>query len=209
MVILSNPAAPLEAGDIVDAVWDEAASGHVAGGSIGALVERLDLLAAGGAGELTAARAALLSNVDVAVSTTAAVKTSGGGHFTFPTSPSAGLDVAVGGSNSYGSFVQVTASTSAALLITALHHDNDGGTSNTYTVYDIAVGGAGSEVSADEIHLGGASSAHYMHPQASIYPPVAIASGVRLAIRGAHSHSSGETHRISIAAILASDIAAL
>ncbi len=56
----------------VDAIWDEAALDHVAAGSIGERVERLDLLASGGAGELTTARATNLTNLDAAVTSRAA-----------------------------------------------------------------------------------------------------------------------------------------
>ena len=59
------------AAQAADAVWDEAISGHVAAGSAGNLVERLDIVAAGGAGELTAAGASNLPNLDAAVSTRA------------------------------------------------------------------------------------------------------------------------------------------
>ncbi|KKL71133.1 hypothetical protein LCGC14_2097930, partial [marine sediment metagenome] len=57
--------------EIVDGVLDEAIAGHVGAGSVGNLVERLDLLATGGAGGLTDARAVLLSNLDAAISTIA------------------------------------------------------------------------------------------------------------------------------------------
>lgn len=56
---------------IADAVWDEAISGHVTAGSAGERVERLDILASGGAGEITTTRASNLDNLDEAVSTAA------------------------------------------------------------------------------------------------------------------------------------------
>lgn len=65
----------LDSGDIpspaqiADAVWDEAVSDHVSAGSTGERVERLDIIAAGGSGGLTNARAAALDNLDAAVST--------------------------------------------------------------------------------------------------------------------------------------------
>ena len=57
--------------EIVDGVLDEAIAGHVGAGTVGNLVERLDLLATGGSGGLTDARAVLLSNLDAAISTVA------------------------------------------------------------------------------------------------------------------------------------------
>lgn len=66
------------AASVADAVWDEAAAAHITAGSFGNLVERLDIVAAGGAGELTAARIAKLDNADTTVSsraTPAEVKT--------------------------------------------------------------------------------------------------------------------------------------
>jgi hypothetical protein len=59
------------AAENADAVWDEAVSDHVGAGSVGERVERLDLLASGGSGGLTNARAVLLDNLDAAVSTRA------------------------------------------------------------------------------------------------------------------------------------------
>lgn len=59
------------AAETADAVWDEAIAGHVGAGSAGERVERLDLLQTGGAAELTPARAALLANLDAAISTRA------------------------------------------------------------------------------------------------------------------------------------------
>lgn len=57
--------------EIVAGVLDEPSASHIAAGSVGERIERLDIILAGGAGELTAARAALLSNADAAVSTRA------------------------------------------------------------------------------------------------------------------------------------------
>lgn len=57
--------------EIVAGVLDEPAASHVTAGTVGERIERLDIILAGGAGELTAARAALLSNADAAVSTRA------------------------------------------------------------------------------------------------------------------------------------------
>ena len=57
--------------EIADAVWDEASADHVAAGSVGERVERLDIIATGGAGGLTNARAANLDNLDATVSTRA------------------------------------------------------------------------------------------------------------------------------------------
>lgn len=56
---------------IAAAVLDEAISAHVGAGSTGDRIERLDLLATGGGGELTSARTVLLSSLDAAVSTRA------------------------------------------------------------------------------------------------------------------------------------------
>ncbi len=56
---------------IVDGILDEAIAGHIGAGTVGNLIERLDLIATGGAGELTAARAALLSNLDATVASRA------------------------------------------------------------------------------------------------------------------------------------------
>lgn len=62
---------PPTAATIADAVWDEAITGHLIGGSTGDLVERLDLIATGGAGGLTNARAVLLDNLNATISSRA------------------------------------------------------------------------------------------------------------------------------------------
>ena len=69
------------AASIADAVWDEAVADHVGAGSTGERVERLDIIASGGAGGLTNARATNLDNADVTVSSRmaeASINTTGG-----------------------------------------------------------------------------------------------------------------------------------
>ncbi len=56
---------------VTDEVWDEASADHVAAGSLGERVERLDIIASGGAGGLTDGRAQNLDNLDAAVTTRA------------------------------------------------------------------------------------------------------------------------------------------
>jgi hypothetical protein len=56
------------AATIADSVWDEDISTHVTAGSAGERVERLDILASGGAGELTTVRMNKLDFLDQAVS---------------------------------------------------------------------------------------------------------------------------------------------
>jgi len=56
------------AATIADTVWDEAISGHVTAGSAGNLVERLDIIASGGSGEITTTRASKLDFLDQNVS---------------------------------------------------------------------------------------------------------------------------------------------
>lgn len=54
--------------DMADAVWQEILAPHIGAGSAAEFVDRLSLIASGGAGELTAARADNLDNLDAAVS---------------------------------------------------------------------------------------------------------------------------------------------
>lgn len=56
---------------VVDEIWDEAVSGHVTAGTTGERVERLDIIASGGSGGLTNARAVNLDNLDATVSSRA------------------------------------------------------------------------------------------------------------------------------------------
>ena len=59
------------ASEVGDAVWDEPIASHTSPGTAGNLVERLDVLAAGGAGELTPTLAGNLANLNAAVTTRA------------------------------------------------------------------------------------------------------------------------------------------
>ena len=56
---------------VTDEVLDEAVAGHVGAGTIGNLVERLDLIATGGAGELTGTRSGNLDNLNATVASRA------------------------------------------------------------------------------------------------------------------------------------------
>lgn len=69
---------------IVDETWDELSADHVGAGSIGERVERLDVIASGGSGGLTNARAVLLDNLDAAVSSRLIGTTTGSGFTAVP-----------------------------------------------------------------------------------------------------------------------------
>lgn len=56
---------------VTDEVLDEAVASHVGAGSVGERIERLDVIASGGAGGLTDGRAQNLDNLDAAVTTRA------------------------------------------------------------------------------------------------------------------------------------------
>lgn len=60
---------------IASAVWNATVSSYITAGSTGERVERLDIIASGGAGELTSARATNLTNLDATVSTRSTVTT--------------------------------------------------------------------------------------------------------------------------------------
>lgn len=75
-VAAAGASAPTAA-QVADAVWDEASADHVAAGSTGERVERLDIIASGGAGGLTNARAVLIDNLDAPVTSRLAPTTAG------------------------------------------------------------------------------------------------------------------------------------
>jgi hypothetical protein len=75
-VAAAGASAP-SAAENADAVWDELVADHVGAGSTGERLERLDIIASGGSGGLTNARAVLLDNLDAAVTSRLAPTTAG------------------------------------------------------------------------------------------------------------------------------------
>jgi hypothetical protein len=202
---MNNPAV-VNVSAIADAIWDEAVAGHVTGGTVGNLIERLDLLAAGGGGELNAARAALLSNIDVAVSTAVEQVPGGGGPFIVPATGAAlEPDSGSSGNNSYGSHVEMIASTAADAILVGFGI-NFATANIANIVLDISIGAGGSEVSIGEYPLGASDTSGGLEFAAVDRGlRIAIASGSRIAVRTRDESSSAKQMRIYLMMVLASD----
>lgn len=158
MARLENPPVPVSLTAIADAVWDEAVAGHVGAGSTGERVERLDLLQAGGTGDLTPTRAVLLSRLSLLAA--------GGAGQLNPAQLIAMVpkEVAPGGyealrdlsdkvfsssgtDNTYGAYVELVASTARAFRISAIGIGPVTPFANIdYAQVEIATGVGGSEV---------------------------------------------------------------
>lgn len=109
-------------------------------------------------------------------------KTSGGGYFLIPAGPSDGTSISSGAADTYGSWVQMIASTGAAILIVGIAIK----ASNT-TVYqqlELATGAGTSESSIGEIKFGGISTGGA--DQVEMFPfPIPVAASTRIAMRSA------------------------
>jgi hypothetical protein len=116
------------------------------------------------------------------------VKTAGVGHFAIPTAPAAGTSCTSGAANVFTTtYVQLIASTSAALYITGIYVEAAAALGGTYDVVQLATGGAGSETIVGQylINLStGTTTATGYRP---IYPPIPVANATRIACKTADS----------------------
>lgn len=156
-------------------VLDALAADHVAAGSVGALIERLDILAAGGAGEITAARMsqllapAIVDNINnLSVSSAAAADT-------------------------FGSWIEGVASLSADVVGLVIGVMGVKGVATTSQVWELGTGAAASEVTLiEQAHYGTEATEEFAAP---VYYPLTIASGTRVACRARDDSTSARTHR--------------
>lgn len=115
---------------LANAIWDEAIASHVSAGSAGERIERLDLLASGGSGELTGTRAGKLDNLNDTIGSRLAttdfylrVATAQAGGATSIT-----LDGGASGVNDYYNGLIVTILAGTGSKQSRLITDYDGGT---------------------------------------------------------------------------------
>ncbi len=115
-------------------------------------------------------------------------KTAGVGHFAIPTAPAAGTSCTSGAANTFTTtYVQLIASTAAALYITGIFVEAAAALGGTYDVVQLATGGAGSETIVGQylINLStGSTTATGYRP---IYPPIPVAISTRIACKTADS----------------------
>ena len=137
------------------------------------------------------------------------LKTAGVGHFQIPTAPAVGTAVAQSASaNTFGSYVQMTASTSAALYITGICITATlSAQSPNYVAVNIGTGGAGSETTVDTQVAGlpnvGTVTTSIFIP---IEPPVPVANATRIACKTASDIASAISWKITLVCINQSNV---
>jgi hypothetical protein len=115
-------------------------------------------------------------------------KTAGVGHFTIPTAPAAGTSCTSGAANVFTTtYVQLIASTSAALYITGIYVEEAGVSAATYIVVQLATGGAGSETVVGQHLIAPVTGSTVTRCYKAIYPPIPVANAARIACKTADS----------------------
>lgn len=129
------------------------------------------------------------------------LKTASGGFFLIPTGPSAGTVVASSATNNtYGSWVEMIASTSAAIYIVGIIVGLAPVTSITYVQLDIGTGAGGSETSIGEAKL---------NDDAKFYTlpfPIPVAASTRIACRTANDGSTTVNWPVALLCINQADL---
>lgn len=170
-----------------------------------ALLDRLALLLAGGAGELTPARAALLANLDAAVSSrpaaadytaarAAALDTLRLGVSTVsvihPTRAIAAAVLSGAGVFTLGAFVELVAATASAGAIVAVVFDPIASDLNGFEI-ELAAGALGVEVVIGRVRVKNASVTNASISDHMALPtPIRVAAGARLSFRCASELAS-------------------
>jgi hypothetical protein len=135
------------------------------------------------------------------------VKTAGVGHFAIPTAPAAGTSCTSGAANVFTTtYVQLIASTAAALYITGIYVESSAALGGTYDVVQLATGAAASETIVGQ-HLialsTGSTTATGYKP---IYPFIPVAVSTRIACKTADS-VGGKATLITLECIAQSNVA--
>jgi hypothetical protein len=116
------------------------------------------------------------------------LKTAGVGHFTIPTAPAAGTSCTSGAANAFTTtYVQLIASTSAALYITGVHLESAAALAATYIILQLATGGAGSETVIGQYLVPLSTGSTVALGYRQIYPPIPVATTTRIACKTADS----------------------
>jgi len=115
-------------------------------------------------------------------------KTAGVGHFAIPTAPAAGTSCTSGAANVFTpTYVQLIASTAAALYITGIYLEAAAVSAATYKVLQLATGAAASETIVGQYlfapETGSATTLTYR----PIYPPIPVATTTRISCKTADS----------------------
>jgi hypothetical protein len=116
------------------------------------------------------------------------LKTAGVGHFTIPTAPAAGTSCTSGAANAFTTtYVQLIASTSAALYITGVHLESAAALAATYIVLQLATGGAGSETIIGQYLVPLSTGSTVALGYRQVYPPIPVANAARISCKTADS----------------------
>jgi hypothetical protein len=116
------------------------------------------------------------------------LKTAGVGHFTIPTAPAAGTSCTSGAANAFTTtYVQLIASTSAALYITGVHLESAAALAATYIVLQLATGGAGSETIIGQYLIPLSTGSTVALGYRQVYPPIPVANAARISCKTADS----------------------
>ncbi len=119
------------------------------------------------------------------------VKTSNPGHFQIPTAPAAGVSCTSGAANAFTTtYVQLIASTAAALYITGLYVEEAAVSAATYISVQLATGGAGSEVIIGQYLIAPVTGSTVTRCYRPIFPPIPVAISTRIAVKTADSVGS-------------------
>ena len=145
---------------------------------------------------------------DRRASVTGSKRTTGGGYFIIPAGPAPSTAVAQSVSaNTYGSWVEMIASTSAALFIVGVQFEPADAAAPTYYQVDIGTGAGAAETSVGEVKFGSKiSGAGYTQDMTILPYPIPVAISTRIACRTASSNASADPHRVALLCINQSDL---
>jgi fibronectin-binding autotransporter adhesin len=116
------------------------------------------------------------------------VKTAGVGHFTIPTAPAAGTSCTSGAANVFTTtYVQLIASTAAALYITGIYVEEAAVTAGTYIIVQLATGAAASETIVGQHLISPHTGSTVTRCYKPIFPPIPVAISTRIACKTADS----------------------
>ena len=116
------------------------------------------------------------------------VKTAGTGHFLIPTAPAAGTSCTSGAANVFTTtYVQLIASTAAALYITGIYVEAAAVSAATYKVLQLATGAAASEVIIGQYPFAPQTGSTTTLTYRPIFPPIPVPISTRIACKTADS----------------------
>lgn len=136
-------------------------------------------------------------------------KTTGGGYFMLPTGLATGTTVAASASaNAYGLWVEMDASTAAALFVVGATVSNVDTANSVYLQLDIGVGEAASESSVGEWKFDYTESADTDGAARQVlFPfPIPVAISTRITVRTADGEAVANAHKVTLICVLQTDL---